>query len=320
MSMPRLRLMTYNVRYFGHTTRGVVSTRRGIRQIADTIAALDPLVDILCLQEVEADSLRSSLVTWRPAPLGRPTQLEALMRDLDRALAARGEKERYVASYFPAHSYRLTQQTSLYTTGLAILVRERHAIVHDSVQARRAVDITHRRGAKALKQTRICAHLTVRAAEGGGSIDVFNTHMSLPGPFYPQFWTRRERFGFGPNQVLEARRLLEAIRHRRSADHMVLVGDFNSLPGSPVDRVLRQEGGLVDALATAKGLTGERLRDWFTAGFMSKRMNIDRIYSSQGLQWLDFEGSRPFDEQHGRPSFAGLSDHVPIVGTMHLGG
>jgi endonuclease/exonuclease/phosphatase family metal-dependent hydrolase len=315
--MSRLRLMTYNVRYFGHMTRGVVSTRRGIRQIAETIAALEPLVDILCLQEVEADSLRSSLVTWRPRPLGRPTQLEELMRELDRALAARGAGERYIATYFPAHSYRLTQQTSLYTTGLAILVRDRHQIMHAD-GGRRAADITHRRGAKALKQTRICAHLAVRAADGG-AVDVFNTHMSLPGPFYPQFWTRRERFGFGPNQVLEARRLLETIRHRRTADHVVLVGDFNSLPGSPVDRVLRGEGGLVDALATAKGLSGERLRDWFTAGFMSKRMNIDRIYSSEGLTWLDFEGSRPFDEQHGPVSFAGLSDHVPIVGTMRLG-
>jgi endonuclease/exonuclease/phosphatase family metal-dependent hydrolase len=118
--------------------------------------------------------------------------------------------------------------------------------------------------------------------------------------------------------VKEARRLLETVRHRRRADHMVLMGDFNSSPGSPVDRVLREEGGLVDALAHAMGLNGERLRAWSTAGFMKKRMNIDRIYASPDLEWLDFEGSRPFDEQSRGNGFAGLSDHVPIVGRARL--
>ena len=130
---------------------------------------------------------------------------------------------------------------------------------------------------------------------------------------------RPERFGYGPNQVLEARRLVEAIAHRRSGEHVVLVGDFNSLPESPVDEMLREEAGLVDALADAKGLRGERLRAWSTAGFMKKRMNIDRIYSSPQVRWLDFEGSRPFDGHDGlRNRFAGLSDHVPLVGTLSL--
>lgn len=310
--------MTYNVRYFGHGTRGVVSTRGGIRQIAQTVASMSPLVDVVCLQEVEQDSLRSSLVTWRPQRSRRPTQLDELMRWLDRALERRGIIDRYQATYFPAHSYRITKHTNLYTTGLAILVRARHEVI-DHNRGREA-DITHRRGAKALKQTRICAHVTVKAATGG-ALDVFNTHMSLPGPFYPEFWQGGDRFGHGPNQLMEARRLLETIRQRRRAEHMVLMGDFNSLPGSPVDRVLQEEGGLVDALATGKGLGSRELRSWFTAGFMQKRMNIDRIYASPGLKWLDFEGSRPFDE-HPRavaPSFGGLSDHVPIVGTASLG-
>lgn len=314
MSLPgsTLRVMTYNVRYFGHATRGVVSTRGRIRRIAQTVARMTPLVDVVCLQEVEQDSLRSSLVTWRPNRGTRPTQIEALMRELDEALERRGTMERYEATYFPAHTYRLTRTTNLYTTGLAILVRRRHRVIEHN--RGREADITHRRGYKALKQTRICAHVTVKAA-GGGSLDVFNTHMSLPGPFYPEFWKRGDRFGHGPNQLVEARRLLETIRHRRRADHMVLVGDFNSSPGSPVDRALREEGGLVDALATAKGLTGNRLKSWSTAGFMKKRMNIDRIYASPGLPWLEFNDSRPFDEQRG---FAGLSDHVPIVGTACL--
>jgi endonuclease/exonuclease/phosphatase family metal-dependent hydrolase len=298
--------MTYNVRYFGHGTRGVLATRSGLRRIAERVASLEPLVDVLCLQEVEGRSLRASFTSRRR------TQLQALMHELDHALGRRGMRDRYRPYYFPAHTYRLTRTTNLYTTGLAILVRSRLRVVeHD---AGCVTDITHRRVAKALKQTRICAHLTVEG-DGLGRLDVFNTHMSLPGPLYPEFWLQRRSFGFGPNQLAEARRLVEMVRHRRRADHAVLVGDFNSEPGSPVDRTLREEAGLVDALASFHD--GDRLRRWSTAGFMQKRMNIDRIYSSPGVRWLDFEGSRPFDEQH-VTGFAGLSDHVPLLGTMHL--
>jgi endonuclease/exonuclease/phosphatase family metal-dependent hydrolase len=309
--MTSLRLMTYNVRYFGHGTRGMMSTRRGLTRIARSVASMQPLVDVLCLQEVEGRSLRSSMVTRR-----RATTLQALAQELDQALDEQGTAERYRARYFPAHCYRLSRRLNLYSTGLAILVRSGIEIRADNSGA--VADITHRRGAKALKQTRICAHVSLDV-DGVGRLDVFNTHMSLPGPFYPEFWMRPERFGYGPNQVLEARRLVEAIAHRRSGEHVVLVGDFNSLPESPVDEMLREEAGLVDALADAKGLRGERLRAWSTAGFMKKRMNIDRIYSSPQVRWLDFEGSRPFDGHDGlRNRFAGLSDHVPLVGTLSL--
>ncbi len=306
--------MTYNVRYFGHGTRGVMSTRRGVQRIAATVASLEPLCDIVCLQEVEARSLRSSLVTWRPSE--RRTQLQELMVELDHALERRGVRERYHAHYFPAHRYRLTDATDLYTTGLAILVRPRLEVVAHN--GGRVQDITHRRGAQRLKQTRICAHVTVRvrgAAGLDGELDVFNTHMSLPGPFYPEFWTGDARLGFGPNQLAEARRLVEAVRHHRRSEQVVLVGDFNSLPGSPVDRLLREEGELVDALAEQKGLSDEHRLSWSTAGFLRARMAIDRIYSSPSIRWLDFEGSAPFD--HGTP-FAGLSDHVPILGRLSL--
>jgi endonuclease/exonuclease/phosphatase family metal-dependent hydrolase len=313
--MRPLRLMTYNVRYFGHATRGVLSTRRSIERIAETLAALDPLVDVVCLQEVEGYSLRSSLVTWRPR---RPrTQLDVLMDTLDRALARRGIRDRYVSAYYPAHTYRLTRRTNLYTTGLAILVNDRlHVVSHDHG---RAVDITHRRRATPrLKQTRICAHLTV-TGDGLGQLDVFNTHMSLPGLLYPEMWRPGDRFGFGPNQLSEARRLVETIDHRRSSEDMVLVGDFNSLPGSPVDELLRVQVGLVDALAHMKNLSGEGLRDWSTAGFMNKRMNIDRIYSSPSVEWLDLEGSAPFDPTEDlESSFHGLSDHVPLLGRLRV--
>ncbi len=312
--MSTLRLMTYNVRYFGHGTKGVMSTRPGLRRIAATISSLKPLCDVVCLQEVEARSLRSSLVTWRP--VRRRTQLQELMAELDRTMGRHGITERYQAHYFPAHTYRLTKRTALYTTGLAILVRPRLEIV--SHNAGRVQDITHRRGAKALKQTRICAHISLRGP-GIGHLDVFNTHLSLPGPFYREFWTAKGRLGFGPNQLVEAKRIMEVIRFRRRSEHMVLVGDFNSLPGSPVDRWLREENGLVDALAENKGLVGERLKAWSTAGFMKARMNIDRIYSSPSVTWVDFDGSAPFT-QAGKLGhrFFGLSDHVPILGRLRL--
>ncbi len=317
-TVTQLRVMTYNVRYFGHATRGVISTPGRIRQIARSVACMSPLVDVVCLQEVELASLRSTLATWRPLRARRGTglsQMDLLMKALDEALEQRGIPERYEGRYFPAHTYRLTRRTNLYTTGLAILVRQRHRVI-DHNRGREA-DITHRRGAKTLKQTRICAHVTVKG-EAGGALDVFNTHMSLPGPFYPEFWKPGDSFGHGPNQLVEARQLLEAVRRRRRADHMVLVGDFNSSPDSPVDEVLREEGGLVDALASTKRLTKDRHRAWWTAGFMKKRMNIDRIYASPSLRWLDFNGSTPFDEQLRDNGFAGLSDHVPIVGTARL--
>jgi endonuclease/exonuclease/phosphatase family metal-dependent hydrolase len=307
--MPSIRVMTYNVRYFGHGTRGVFSTRGALRRIADSVASLQPMVDVLCLQEVERNSLRSSLITSR-----RRTQLDALMGALDEALERRGIRERYVAKYFPAHTYRLTRRANLYTTGLAILVRERLAVAAHN--AGEVADITHRRAAnKHFKQTRICAHVTVDTPKG--KLDVFNTHMSLPGLFYTKLWNGGDRFGHGPNQLLEAKRLVEVMTHRKRGDSVVLVGDFNSLPGSPVDQLLREKAGLVDALAHAKGLAGERLRSWSTAGFMSKRMNIDRVYSS-GVEWLDFDDSSPFDGPHPATSFEGLSDHVPILGRLRL--
>jgi endonuclease/exonuclease/phosphatase family metal-dependent hydrolase len=320
--------MTYNVRYFGHGTRGVMSTRRGLERVARTIASLDPLCDIVCLQEVEARSLRSSLVTWGGSlfsaavpdtrGLRRRTQLQALMVELDRALDQRGVRERYHAHYFAAHRYRLTEGTDLYTTGLAILVRPRLEVVAHN--GGRVQDITHRRGAKRLKQTRICAHVTIRvpghgASSAEGDLDVFNTHMSLPGPFYPEFWTGEARLGFGPNQLAEAKRLVEAVKHHRRSERAVLVGDFNSLPGSPVDRLLCEEGELVDALAITKGMSDEHRLNWSTAGFMRARMAIDRIYASPTIEWLDFDGTAPFDA--GTP-FAGLSDHVPILGRLQI--
>ena len=58
--MPDVRVITYNVRYFGHGTRGIASTAKSMERIAGALAGLDPLADVICLQEVETTSLRSN--------------------------------------------------------------------------------------------------------------------------------------------------------------------------------------------------------------------------------------------------------------------
>src|SRR3954463_3825877 len=80
-----LRVLTYNVRYFGHATRGIASTGPAFRRIARSLAALDPLPDLVCLQEVETQSLRSTTANrlWHPAE----TQLDRVMTELHAALA-----------------------------------------------------------------------------------------------------------------------------------------------------------------------------------------------------------------------------------------
>ena len=57
-----LRLLSYNVRYFGHSLRGIASTRAGKQGIAACIARLAEAPHVICLQEVETISLRSRLV------------------------------------------------------------------------------------------------------------------------------------------------------------------------------------------------------------------------------------------------------------------
>src|SRR5579862_8174585 len=113
--MQPLRIMSYNVRYFGHATRGLASTRTAMQRIAKAIAALDPLPALVCLQEVETRSLRSHSVHR-----GEGTQLEQFMEMLVAALAHAKRPDAYDAYYFPAHAYRLAPRTHVYTTGLAI--------------------------------------------------------------------------------------------------------------------------------------------------------------------------------------------------------
>lgn len=310
-AMRPVRVMSYNVRYFGHGTRGLASTATSMRRIADSLAVLDPLADVICLQEVETASLRSNVMFP-----GEETQLERLMRMLHDALEAAGKRDVYEAYYFPAHAYRVGAAASIYTTGLAVIAHRDFHISHHN--AGEPFDITHRRihPVKRLKQTRICAHLRVHHPSGA-EFDVFNTHLSLPTTLSRAFWMEPKRMGWGPNQLQEARNLVKFVDAERKSDRFLVVGDFNALPGSPVYQAIR-EAGYADAFADHHGWTESELLRFPTAGFMNLRMHLDHVWSGSGLRWMDFEGTHRFGQRLGR--FRGLSDHVPLVGSFTFGG
>lgn len=305
--------MTYNVRYFSHGTRGLASTARSMRGIAHAIAALDPLPHIVCLQEVETSSLRANLAHPRRAP--DETQLARLMGELHEAIVAAGKADTYRAYYFPAHAYTLSSATNLYTTGLAILAHRDFAIHHHN--ADRPMDITHRRirFVQGLKQTRISAHVRFDHV-CGRSVDVFNTHLSLPASFAAEFWLRKDRMGYGRNQLEEAKKLADFIEAERASDRFVVVGDFNALPGSPVHRYLTEVRGLRDAFRATHNSDDESDRRYATAGFLNLRMRLDHVFAGPGIEWVDFDDTAPFGRKTSR--FHGLSDHVPLIARCRL--
>jgi endonuclease/exonuclease/phosphatase family metal-dependent hydrolase len=308
-----LRVLSYNVRYFGHTTRGIASTRSAMKRIAQAIAGLNPLADIVCLQEVETNSLRSTVA--HPRKRAGETQLQRLMELLEEALASMGKRDAYEAFYFPAHAYQLGPKTHIYTTGLAILAHcDLHVNHHNSnVPA----DITYRRihAVRKLKQTRICAHLRFKD-RSGHAVDVFNTHLSLPTTFSRDFWTGAARMGYGKNQLEEVKNLIRFVEKERRSDRFFIAGDFNSLPGSPVYQHLVAQPTYKDPFAQLYGMSEDELRKWPTAGFMRLRMHLDHIFSGPALKWVDFDETHAFGDRAG--NFHGLSDHMPLIGRCRV--
>ena len=302
--MRPVRIVTYNVRYFGHRTRGLASTKKAMDKIATALAALSPLADIICLQEVETLSLRSNLA--HPSPDG-DTQIVRLLEKLDAAIGERGQ---YEAFYFPAHTYRFSI-TPIYTTGLAVFLNRDFKIA--SHNAADPFDITFRKitPVKKLKQTRICAHLRV-VHKSGVDIDIFNTHFSLPTTLSREFWFEPKRMGWGPNQVEEAKNLVKFVDAQKKSERFVVVGDFNSLPGSPSYEILR--AAFSDPFADYWHFDEDAMSDWPTAGFMNMRMHLDHVFAGRGLSFVDFDDSHRFGQKNGR--FRGLSDHVPIIGAF----
>ena len=313
MSTVPLRIVSYNVRYFGHALKGLASTRASQRGIAARLALLDPLADLICLQEIETISLRS-----RVAFRGRgraETQLAAFMRELEAAFAGDARTCPYEGFYFRAHVNQL-RGVPIYTTGLAILVNTRRLRVDvHNVDAPERITHAHVERWKDRKQTRICAHMRVTTGSGR-PLHVFNTHLSLPTPFARQFWSERQRMGWGPNQLHEARSVAAFVHRHAHGQPFVVCGDFNSAPSSPVFRYLTEEAGFHSAQGAAGLLHRADPRAFPTAGFLRLRMHLDHIFFGDAVRCVDLEGTAPFGDRRG--AFAGLSDHVPLIGRFRV--
>ncbi|HXN42491.1 MAG TPA: endonuclease, partial [Myxococcaceae bacterium] len=99
-----MRLLSYNVRYFGHALKGLASTRASKQEIAERMTELNPIPAVICLQEVETISIRSSIAYRRAT--AKETQLESFMSQMEQAFRRAGMGFPYQAYYFRAHTYR----------------------------------------------------------------------------------------------------------------------------------------------------------------------------------------------------------------------
>ena len=304
-----IRIVSYNVRYFGHALRGLGSTSRSKRYIAEQLAVLDPLPDVICLQEVETISVRSRVV--HRSAHDEETQLEAFMARFEEVFSRNVRPFPYEAIYFRAHTFGVGS-LPVYTTGLAMLVNvKRFAIEGHNAASPQAITHHHVARFKDRKQSRICAH--AQLVDGDGRrVHVFNTHLSLPTPFARTFWLESAKMGFGANQLREAHTLATFIRARSERDPFVVCGDFNTAPFSPVFQYLTSDAGLACPQLVSGLLDPRDTRAFPTAGFMRLRMHLDHMFHGHGVRWLDLDGSRTFGDREN--PFHGLSDHVPLIG------
>jgi endonuclease/exonuclease/phosphatase family metal-dependent hydrolase len=311
MSRRPLRVVSYNVRYFGHALKGLATTRRSMEGIAHGLARLSPVADVACFQEVETRSLRSTLAL----PKQSHTQLEAFMAALEAEFARLKRPFPYQAYHFPAHTYRF-RRTTLYTTGLAVLINTDYLTVQGhNVRAPHPITHHHVERLRDTKQSRICAHVQLTTSSGR-ALHVFNTHLSLPTPFTRSFWSGGAKMGFGPNQVHEARKLVAFVQSLAGNDPFVVAGDFNSPPASPVYRYLTEEAHWNGAQERLRQIEAGARAVFPTAGFFRLRMHLDHLFGGNGIRWVDLEGTAPF----GAGPFRGLSDHIPLIARFQVGG
>lgn len=308
-----MRIVSYNVRYFGHALKGLASTAGAKARIAQGISALGDLPDLVCLQEVETRSLRSRLAHRGGHPV--EVQLDAFMRHLRHGLRTQGVQPAYEAWYFPAHVYRLGA-LKLYTTGLAMLVNtHKLAVIAGNQEAPHGVTHYGENTVRRAKQTRIVAHLLLEDTHGK-KFHVFNTHLSLPSPFTREFWNQKIKMGHGKNQLAEAKILSEYLAWKSGGEPFLVAGDFNSAPNSPVYRHLIDEAKLRGAQEVLRQIDPEDPKGFSTAGFMNLRMHLDHLFGS-GLHWHDVDDTRSFGDESGR--FHGMSDHVPLIARFDIG-
>lgn len=307
-----MRLISYNVRYFGHGLKGLASTNASARAIAQSISRLSPLADVIALQEVEARSIRANAAVR--GSHRAETQLEGFIRHLEAALVERGHRSTYQPFYYPAHVYRLGP-VKLYTTGLALLVNANtfHVIggAHQPITHHASMRL------KTVKQTRIAAHLHLEGLKGE-RVHLFNTHLSLPTPWAQEFWSQKTKMGFGRNQLAEALSVSTYAEQIAKHEPYVLMGDFNSSPVSPVYQALTKDVGLIGAQESLGLIDCKRANEFPTAGFMRLRMHLDHIFlSRQGVRAVDMNGTHAFGDR--TSPFHGLSDHVPLIANLELG-
>lgn len=312
--MRPIRLSTYNVRYFGHETRGLASQDRTLNKVAKALVGLKGgTPDVLCFQEIDTLSLRADLGRSRRPNNGdsKKPQFQRFVEAFHAELQSMGSDVTYQAFYFPAHQYKLSRKRNFYTTGLAVLIHPSLEVVKTDCDEPH--DITCRRFERfaRFKQTRICAHVRLKQSSGV-VLDLFNTHLSMPSFWTKDLWYYTHRMGYGKNQLEEAKNLIARIETvRRTESHIVLVGDFNSFPGSPVHEYLSSHPMLSDAFREFHHFDPPRTRDFPTAGFAGLLLPIDYVFSSPDVEWVDFDGTRTYGLNGG--PFHGLSDHVPLI-------
>jgi endonuclease/exonuclease/phosphatase family metal-dependent hydrolase len=309
-----VRIVTYNVRYFGHGLKGLASTAKLKKNIAQALGELDPLPELIALQEVETKSLRAGVAHRDSHPA--ESQLEAFLRYLSQDFQRRGLVMPYRAWYFPAHVYQVGP-VKLYTTGLAMLVNsQKLEVIADN--GHRPHPITHHRNEalKQVKQTRIAAHLQLEDLKGK-RFHLFNTHLSLPTPWAKEFWSQPGKMGFGTNQLAEAKAVSEFAKGTAKSDPYLVVGDFNTAPATPVYEFLTREAKLRGAQELLKQIDLSRPGAFSTAGFMHLRMHLDHVFAGGPLEFVDLKDTHSFGDPAG--PFSGLSDHVPLIANFELG-
>lgn len=309
--LSKVRIVSYNVRYFGHGLKGLASTASSKRRIAQALASLSPLPELVALQEVETQSLRAGWAHRSAHP--DETQLEAFLRHLSHEFHQHGLVMPYRAWYFPAHVYQLGA-LKLYTTGLSILVNMQRLHVIEG-NGHRPHHITHHGSEKLkrVKQTRIAAHLHLENLEGK-KFHLYNTHLSLPSPWAREFWSQPGKMGFGPNQLAEARAVSQYAEVTSRQEPYLIVGDFNTAPATPVYRYLTQEAQLRGAQEELAQIERDKPSEFATAGFLNWRMHLDHLFASPGLEFTDLVGTYTFGDAQN--PFHGLSDHVPLVASF----
>ena len=195
--------MTYNVRYFGHPTRGLASTGAAFSRIARSIAALDPTPDLVCLQEVETRSIRVDLHQPPLAPGGDPARLGD-----DRA----ARRARAGGEGGPLHRVLLPRARPTASprapTSTPPASRSSRATRSPSATTTRASPTTSPTAAR--QEPQADAHLRARLASrtrAASRFDVFNTHLSPAQRLLAASSGRAtRRMGFAPNQLAEAGR------------------------------------------------------------------------------------------------------------------